>query len=136
MDSQTQALAHRVGIFLAAGMVAAAFLFILAVALIQGDGSARATAQELQPYVLSALGGLLGLLGVNTVVSGVVAIKQVQATSAAASSANTSPAAASTLASATMASLATAPTQPDAKVAAPVLTSVNVPGVAPEPSGL
>ena len=78
MDSQTQALAHRVGIWLAAGMVAAAFAFILAVALIQGDGQARATAQELQPYVLSALGGLLGLLGVNSVVSGVVAVKQAQ----------------------------------------------------------
>lgn len=75
MDQQTQQLAHKVGIFLATGMVAMAFIFMLAVAWQQGDGQAREMVSLLQPTVLGALGGLLGLLGINTVVNGVVAVK-------------------------------------------------------------
>lgn len=76
MDAQTQQLAHKVGIFLAAGLVAVSMVFILLVAFLQGDGHALAVANELEPYVLTTMGSLLGLLGVNTIASAVVTIKQ------------------------------------------------------------
>lgn len=75
MDADTQRFAHRVGIMLVAAMIGAAFIYMMVIGIMQGDGEATRLAASLQPYVLGALGGLLGLLGVNSVVSGLVAMK-------------------------------------------------------------
>ena len=134
MDAKTQQLAHKVGIFLAAGLIAVSMLFILLVAFLQGDGHALAVANELEPYVLTTMGSLLGLLGVNTVVSGLVAFKQASANAQAATAiASGNPATVSVAAGvAQMAQTAPAPTPaPPAPATIPVVPAGPATGPTP-----